>query len=142
MSDCQNTPGSRPEQPQLYVWYQSGDRVTWPQLLRLWGSEIARCQAGEAGTSICDQLLGMADLAETWRVDGPAEIAARQEAEAEQEACYRAALERDANWDPGEPEDDPCDPGATGSLLGHPSQEEGAQRAWLSCDPDDETYMN
>jgi hypothetical protein len=113
--------------------------VTWPQLLRLWNSEIARCQAGETGTSICDQPRGLADLAMKWRVDGPAEMAARQIAEAEQDACYLAALEREANWDPGEPEDDPCDPSATGSLLDH---DDGAQRAWLACDPDDDTSLN
>ncbi|HMB03157.1 MAG TPA: hypothetical protein VKP69_05370 [Isosphaeraceae bacterium] len=138
-----NTSNARPEQsPTSYVWHGTGDRVTWPTLLRLWGSEVASKQAGEAGIFICDQLLGLADLAESWRVDGPAEMAARQRAEAEQEACYLTALERDANWDPGEPEDDPCDPGATGSLLGHPADEAGPMQAWLGDPSSDDTYMN
>jgi hypothetical protein len=138
-----NTSNARPEQsPTSYVWHGTGDRVTWPTLLRLWGSEVASKQAGEAGIFICDQLLGLADLAESWRVDGPAEMAARQRAEAEQEACYLAALEHDAAWDPGdEPDYEPNDD-ITGSLSGHPSQEEGARQVWLACDPDDDTYAN
>jgi hypothetical protein len=137
-----NAPNDQPGQPQLYKWYATGDRVTWPQLLRLWGSEIASKQAGDAGTYICDQLLGLADLAETWRVEGPAAMTARKQAEAEQEACYLAALEHDAAWDPGpEPDYEPNDD-FTGSLSGHPSQEEGARQVWLACDSDDDTYAN
>jgi hypothetical protein len=136
-----NTSNARPEQsPTSYVWHGTGDRVTWPTLLRLWGSEVASKQAGEAGIFICDHLMRLADLAESWRVDGPAEMAARQRAEAEQEACYLAALEHDAAWDPGpEPEDDPNAPDIFGSLIG---PDETAIQAWLSQDPDDETRLN
>ena len=34
------------------------------------------------------------------------------------------------------------DPDATGSLDGHPSQDEGAQQVWLSADPYDEVNCN
>jgi hypothetical protein len=140
---CINAQSARPEQPKLYKWPGTGQLVTWPALLRLWGSEVASRQSGEAGTYICDQLLGLADLAESWRVDGPAEMTARKQAEAEQEAAYLAALEHDANanWDPGEPEDqyDTTAPDIFGSLIG---PDETAIQAWLSQDPDDETRLN
>jgi hypothetical protein len=45
-------------------------------------------------------------------------------------------------WVVSDPDDDPE---ATGSLSGHPAQDdedEGARRAWLACEPDDETYCN
>jgi hypothetical protein len=137
-----NAPNGQPEQPQLYKWYATGDRVTWPTLLRLWGSEIASKQAGEAGIFICDHLMQLADLAESWRVNGPAEHTARQQAEAEQEAAYLAALEHDANaaWDPSdEPDYDTTAPDIFGSLIG---PDEGAMQAWLSQDPDNETRLN
>lgn len=139
---CINAQSARPEQPQLYKWYATGDRVTWPQLLRLWGSEIASKQAGEAGIFICDHLMRLADEADRHQLAGP-RAQARHQAEAQaQEAAYLAALERDAHWDPGDEPADQYDPNAPdifGSLIG---PDEGAQRAWLACDPDDETRLN
>lgn len=128
------------DQP-LYVWYGTGDQVSWPTLLRLWGAEVSRVQPG-AGEFVCEILLQLADQAATWNLYTP-ELHARYRAEElDAEAAYRAALERDAAWDPGdEPEDliDPQCPDIFGSLL---CNDDSPQRAWLSQDPDDETRVN
>jgi hypothetical protein len=130
-----------PDQP-LYVWPGTGELVNWSTLLRLWGSEVARLQGGDAGLWICDRLLALADEADTWRLTGPALHTQHQTDQADHEACYIAALEAETCWDPGpEPEDDPCDP-CFGSLLGHPAGEDGFPlQVWLG-DPRDDTYMN
>jgi hypothetical protein len=138
---CINAQSARPGQPQLYKWPGTGQLVTWPTLLRLWGSEVASRQPGAAGVFICDRLLGLASQAESWRVNGPAEHTARQQAEAEQEAAYRAALEADANaaWDPSDEPDYEINDDITGSLDGH---DDSPRQVWLGDQSIDDTYAN
>jgi hypothetical protein len=132
-----NTEQAQPGQDRpLYVWHETGERYPWPQLLRLWGSEIASLQPGAAGVFLCNLLQQLADEATTWNLAIPAQHA-RYQADAE---AYLAALERDARWDPG-PEPDACDD-ATGSLDGHPSQDEGPRQYWFGDIGLDDTYMN
>src|SRR5512135_1826474 len=139
-----NTAQSQPGQGQpLYPWHETGEKYTWPQLLRLWAAEAASLQPGAAGLFLCDALQRLADEAATWNLATP-ESHARYRAETEaHEAAYIAALEAETHWDPGdEPEDDPCDPGACGSLLGHPAGDDDFPlQVWLG-DPGDDTYAN
>jgi hypothetical protein len=60
---------------------------------------------------------------------------------ADREAAWLAALEAEA-MQPGVWELTDIDPEATGSLDGHPDSDEGAQRAWIALNPDDETFCN
>ena len=62
---------------------------------------------------------------------------------ADREAAWLAALEAEA-MQPGVwgLTGDPDDPEATGALDGHPASDEGAQRAWIALNPDDETFCN
>jgi hypothetical protein len=59
-----------------------------------------------------------------------------------QEAAYFQALEDQSGyWSITEPEPGPCDD-ITGSLSGHPSQEESARQVWLGDPGCDDTYAN
>src|SRR5512135_31223 len=138
-----NTEQAQPGQDRpLYVWHETGEKYTWPQLLRLWGSEIASKQAGEAGVWICERLDELAEAASIWRLAGPAQQTQHRAEEADAHRSYVAAPERDAQWDPGdEPESqfDPCDPSVFGSMIG--PDEEAATRYWVAP-PNDDTYAN
>src|SRR5512135_2033163 len=99
------------QEPALYKWHETGERYPWPDLLRLWAAEAASLQGGEAGLFICDALQRLADEATTWGLATPESHATYRADTEAREAAYIAALEADANWNPGpEPEDDPCDP--------------------------------
>src|SRR5512135_673725 len=124
----------------LYTWHETGERYPWPDLLRLWASEAASLQPGDAGLWICDRLLTFAAEAAENRITTPAQHSKYQADTLAAASAYLAQLERDANWDPGAPEDDPCDP-CTGSLLGHPASDDFPLQVWLGG-PGDDTYAN
>src|SRR5512135_3188637 len=107
-----NAPNHQPEQdPALYKWHETGERYPWPDLLRLWAAEATSLQPGAAGLFICDALQRLADEATTWNLATPESHATYRADTEAHEAAYIAALEAETHWDPGEPEDDPCDPG-------------------------------
>jgi hypothetical protein len=85
----------------------------------------------------------LAIQAEALGAHDPTSHFALAQTEAEREAAWQAALEAEAEqmgaWELTDIGLD--DPEATGSLDGHPSQEEGFQRYWVGP-PDDSTYMN
>jgi hypothetical protein len=123
----------------LYTWHETGERYPWPDLLRLWAAEAASLQGGEAGSWICDRLLTFAAEAAENKITTPAQHSKYLADTLAAASAYIAQLECDAAWDPGEPEDDPCDPASTGSLIG---PDEHAIQAWLATNPDDETFCN
>jgi hypothetical protein len=129
--------------PPKYEWPVPGDdtpRLPWADYLRLWAGAIDTMAAGEPGRFLAAYLLGLAAQAEALGARGPSEHEARAQAEAEREAAWVAALEAEVEqpglWMTT------LDPEITGSLDGHPSQDEDVRRAWLGADPYDETYCN
>jgi hypothetical protein len=145
MSEMKNTKPERGEQPK-YAWPRPGTdapRVPWADFLRLWATEIDKQIGGEPGRFLGSWLLGLALQAEALGAAGPGEHEALAQAEAEREAAWVAALEAEVEQ-PGlwMTTLDPDDPEITGSLNGHPSQDEGAHQVWLGADPYDETYCN
>ena len=137
-----NAPNHQPEQdPALYAWHETGEKYPWPDLLRLWAAEAASLQGGEAGLWICDRLLTFAAEAAENRLTTPAQHFKYQADTLAAASAYIAQLECDAAWDPGAPEDDPCDP-CTGSLLGHPTGEGFPLQVWLGDQSCDDTYAN
>jgi hypothetical protein len=146
MSESKNTKPERGEQPK-YAWPRPGTdapRFPWADFLCLWATELDKQIGGEPGRFLGNWLLGLALQAEALGAAGPGEHEAKAQAEAAREAAWIQALEAEAEqpglWTlTGDPDD------VTGSLDGHPAQDdedEGARRAWLACEPDDETYCN
>jgi hypothetical protein len=132
-------------QPPKYEWPVPGDdtpRLPWADYLRLWAGAIDTMAGGEPGRFLSAYLLGLAAQAEALGARGPSEHERLAQAEAEREAAWVAALEAEAEqpgfWTlTGDPE-------TTGSLSGHPAQDdedEGARRAWMACEPDDENLL-
>ena len=112
--------------------------------MRLWATELDKqAGGGEPGLFLANYLTALALQAEALGATSAADHSTKAAIEAERESSWRAALEAaamssDDQWvTSSEP-----DPEATGSLSGHPSQEEGARQVWLACDPDDDTYAN
>jgi hypothetical protein len=146
MSEMKNTKPERGEQPK-YAWPRPGTdapRVPWADFLRLWATEIDKQIGGGPGRFLGSWLLGLALQAEALGAAGPGEHEAKAQAEAAREAAWIQALEAEAAA-PGRwtlTEDPDYDPEMTGSLDGHPGQEEGARRAWIGEDPFDEVNCN
>jgi hypothetical protein len=143
MSDSYDTDSARPP---LFPWPPIGlpsTLVDWPTFLHLAATACEHTYTGAPGRFLSAYIHALGDQADRMRADSPESHEALAEEERLREAAWVAAIEAEAaqagHWSTTDQEDDPCDPGATGSLLGH---DDGAQRAWLACDPDDETYMN
>jgi hypothetical protein len=130
--------------PPKYEWPVPGDdtpRLPWADYLRLWAGAIDTMAGGEPGRFMGAYLMGLAAQAEALGATSPTSHERLAQAEAEREAAWIAALEQEAEQ-PGlgmttlDPDD------VTGSLDGHPSQDEDVRRAWIGADPFDEVNCN
>ena len=118
-------------------------RLPWPEFLRLWAVEVDTRCGGAPGHFLGNWLLGLALQAEALGAVSPDDHQVKAQIVADREAAWLAALEAEA-MQPGVwgLTGDPDDPEATGALDGHPDSDEGAQRAWIALNPDDETFCN
>jgi hypothetical protein len=146
MSKRKNTrPAPAPQPLPQYEWPRPGDdlpRLPWSDFLRLWARVIDQDLGGPPGHFLGNWIAALAIQAEALGAHDPTSHFALAQTEAEREAAWQAALEAEAaqlgSW---ELTGDPDDPEATGSLDGHPGQEEGARQCWIGP-PDDITYRN
>jgi hypothetical protein len=144
-------PNPQETPPPRFEWFPPGvdaPRLAWSEFLRLIALQLEidypcpgpRSDPGDSlGAFLAAHLIALAEQASALQAWSPgSHIAHAQEAEAAVEAAWYQVLDQAGQPDGWEATDD-----VTGSLDGHPSQDEGGPiRGWFSCDSEDETYLN
>lgn len=125
--------------PPTFTFAPTGTQLDWAQFLRAWAAEVARQQSDECGAWIFAALHAAADEAVVWGCATPQDHDRQRETIERLDQAYLHELECRAHAAEAEDPGDPNAPDICGSLLG---PDEHVMRAWLSCDPDGETFCN
>ncbi len=144
MPTRKNTSRAPSPQPHpLYIWPRPGNdlpRLDWSSWLRLIGLQIAADYHGPEGQFLSAHIIALAEHARVLGAADPESHERLAQAEADRESAWIQALEAEAMapgiWSLTEPH-----PDAVGGWDGCPA-DDGAQRAWLALDHEDETYRN